>query len=421
MTVEGASLPIRPGAALALAAGACALIGADAPTGGEPGVRTFVLSNIYTASSGEAGTCTAVADGSLERYFKLLSPEERAKYADPKDPSQIEQAKRGAIEGAMNRALGFRRVSIKGGGPGGPSGSAKLPPGLDPDKVTPEQALEIGSLNGFPRDRGRLAFSNLTVAYSACTNPEDFPQLAENFETYDGAVAPGIDLDGKVGKEDFSGLDGTKGVDNQLWRAVGCVKPFREYGERKIAQKIMISARAPTLIELRGVDNDLNDPEVTVNIYAGADAVTRDGRGEPLARASFTLDPDTSFRASTRGRIVDGELIAEPVDVKLNYKEQIIDAPRVIRDARIRAKLAPDGKIEGSFYGYYTLDSYWRSIEQMTQNGANLTGVSCPGVRRALDQLADGYRDPRTGRFTAISSAFNFIGVRAFIVIRRGA
>jgi hypothetical protein len=179
-----------------------------------------------------------------------------------------------------------------------------------------------------------------------------------------------------------------------------------------------MSARAPTIMELRGVDNDRNDPDVTVNIYAAADPVVRDARGEALARASFALDPDPRLRASTRGRIVDGVLTTDPVDIRLNYKEQIIDAPRDIRGTRIRAVLKPDGSIEGGFFGYYTLASYYDSIEQMTLNGANLSGVSCPGVRQAIDRLADGYRDPKTGRFTAISSAMNFVGVRAFIVQR---
>jgi hypothetical protein len=109
-------------------------------------------------------------------------------------------------------------------------------------------------------------------------------------------------------------------------------------------------------------------------------------------------------------------LETDPVDLRLNYKEQIIDAPREIRGARLRATLKPDGSIEGGFYGYYTVASFYDSIEQMTQNGANLTGVSCPGVLQAIDRLADGYRDPKSGRFTAISSAYHFFGVRAFVL-----
>ena len=417
MTARLKAVSRRHAAGVLTALGATALIAADAPTGGEPGVYAFALSNIFIASSGDAGECPIVADGGIETFFKMLPPEERAKYAKPGKPDEIEQSKRGPLELAMNKHFGFMRVAIKGGGPGGRQGKAVLPPGVSPnDPITPEQAIQIGALNGFPKGRGRLAFSNLTVAYSACTNPEDFPSLAEGFRTYDGPVAPGIDLDGKVGKEDFAGLDGKKGVDNQLWRAVGCVQSFRENGDPEHARKTFVSARAPTLIELRGVDNLQNDPDVRVHIYGGADPVTRDGRNEALAKASFKLDGDPSLRSSTRGKIVNGVLTTDPVDVRLNYKEQIVDAPRVVRAARIRAELKPDGAIEGNFYGYYDLASYWSSIEQMTQNGANLTGVSCPGVKRAIDRLADGYKDKKTGRYTAISSAFNFYGVRAFIV-----
>jgi len=177
----------------------------------------------------------------------------------------------------------------------------------------------------------------------------------------------------------------------------------------------MISARAPTLIELRGVDNVQNDADVTVTVYAAADALTRDGRGDVLKSATFTIDPDPRLRSTTRGRIENGVLTTEPFDIILNYKEQIIDAPREIRGARIRATLNADGSINGGFYGYYTLDSYYQSIEQMTMNGANLSGLSCPGVRQAIDKLADGYRDPKMGRYTAISSAYGFKGVRAFV------
>ena len=406
-----------PVPAMMMAGGAVLLGAADAPTGGDPSIRAFVISNFFIATSGDAGTCPILADGGIETYFKMLPVAEQAKYARADDPHEIEQGKRGPLEAAMNEHFGFRRVAIKGVGGGGRMSEAVLPPDLAPGAVpTPEQALEIGRLNGFPPGRGRLAFSNLTVAYSSCTNPEDFPTLAKGFRTYEGPVAAGIDLDGKSGRHDFKGLDGGKSVDNQLWRAVGCVKAFRESSEPKIAKRLFISARAPTLIEVRGIDDPRNDPDVTVNVYAAADPVVRDGKGDALARASFHLDPDRTLRATTRGRIVDGVLTTDPIDLRFNYKEQIIDAPREFRGARIRAELKPDGSVEGSVYGYYTLASYWSSIEQMTQNGANLTGVSCPGVKQAIDRLADGYYDKRTRHYTAISSAYNFVGVRAFIV-----
>jgi hypothetical protein len=406
---RSAAKPAKLALPIALALSSGLLLAADAPTGGEPGVYAFVLSNIYMANGGEADSCPVPADGGLESFHSMLPREQQAQYSTPD--------KRPALEELMNKHFGFRRLALRGGDRGGRVGQAILPPGFNPDSVpTAEQALAIGALNGFPKGRGRLAYQKQTVAYSSCSNPEDFPMLAKGFRTYEGRVAAGLNLDGKAGPRDFAGVHGEKGIDNQLWRAMGCVKPFRESSNPEVARKMFISGRAPTIIELRGVEDRRNDPDVTVTIHAAADQITRDARGGALAGASFAIDPDPRLRASTRGRIVDGVLETDPVDLRLNYKEQIIDAPREIRGARLRATLKPDGSIEGGFYGYYTVASFYDSIEQMTQNGANLTGVSCPGVLQAIDRLADGYRDPKSGRFTAISSAYHFFGVRAFVL-----
>ena len=394
--------------ALLLCGAASALIAADAPTGGEPGVRAFVLGNIYLVNGGPADSCPSEDEGGLDRYYAMLSSADQARFAG--------KEKRQALERHMNEQFGFRRIFLRGES----AADVKFPPGYDPAKTpTPEQAIAIGALNGLPKGTGRLAFQNREVVYSACSNPYDFPALAKKFRTYEGPVAAGMNLDGKVGRHDFAGPDGEKGVDNQLWRAVGCVRPFREGSDPAIAHKVQLSARAPTLIELRGVDDLNNDPDVTVTVYAANDALTRDARGGVLAGATFTVDPDPRLTATTRGRITNGVLTTDAFDVRVNYKEQIIDAPRDIRAARIRARLTPDGGIEGAFFGYYTLDSFYASIEQFTMNGANLSGVSCPGVRLAIDRLADGYRDPNTGRNSAISSAYGFYGVRAFVAPRQ--
>jgi hypothetical protein len=392
------------------------LVAADSPTGGEPGVRAFVLSNIYLASPGDAGTCPVSSEGDLELFFKMLPAAERAKYAKTGSPKEVDPGPgRLALDRAMVEHFGFRYVALKAATRRAPK--ARLPPSVREGAVpTPEQVIAIGELNGFPKGRGRLAYSNTLVLYDECTNPEDFPMLGALHRTYDGRVAPGLDLDGKAGKEDFIGLDGTEGVDNQLWRAVGCNKLMREQGEPETARKTIVSATSPTLIELRGVDDVRNDPQVTVTVHAGAEPLSRDGRGQGLAGASFAIDPDPQFRATARGRIVDGVLTTDPFDFRVKYDEQIIHTTRDFRGARIRAELKPDGSIDGGIYGYQTLASHWSWMEQLTHIAAGVTSISCPGVKRTSELLADGYRDKRTGRFTAISSAYNFVGVRAFVI-----
>src|SRR5437764_160495 len=88
-------------AAFALCAG---LASADSPTGGDLGVRAYVLSNIYFGSPGESGVCKMISDGGLETYLKMLPPDQQAKYAAPD--------KRQALEKDMNVHFGFRRLML---------------------------------------------------------------------------------------------------------------------------------------------------------------------------------------------------------------------------------------------------------------------------------------------------------------------
>jgi len=150
--------------------------------------------------------------------------------------------------------------------------------------------------------------------------------------------------------------------------------------------------------------------------YSHPDPLVRDGAGKPLARASFALDPDPALVNVTHGRIVDGVLTTDPVDLRFVFREQIIDNLRVMRGAVIRATFHPDGTLDGGLYGYTTLSSYYDMIEHMTQDGADNVGISCVGIRQAIDRYADGYRDQATGRFTAISSEMRFHAVPAFVV-----
>lgn len=399
---------IMAGAALALLAGS-ALPAADAPTGGRPGTRAFVLNGPFFAGGGDPKGCPTTSPGNFEVFLTMLPPDQRAKLSDPGHRRELQKL--------MWDHFGFRRLRLWPGDFGGRLESAKLPPDVKLHQTpTPAQVRAIAALNGFPKDRGSLAYQNQTIAYSSCTNPEDFPELARGYVPYQGKISAGLNLDGKVGPHDFTGPKGEKGVDNQLWHAIGCYSQMQEEADPAYQRKVMVSARAPTLIEVSGIDDIHNDPDVTVRVLAGADPLVRDGAGNPLARASFSLDPDPSLVTVAHGRIVDGVLTTDPVDLRFVFREQIIDNTRVIRGARIRATLNADGTMDGGIYGYTTLASYYDMVEHMTQDGSDQVGLSCVGVRQAIDKYADGYRDPKTGRFTAISSAMSFHAVPAFVI-----
>ena len=401
--------------AAALACGAAtfattvALQAANAPTGGVPGTRAFVLNGLYIGGGGDPKGCQAQSPGNFDVYLAMLPPDKRAELSPP--------GKRGELQKQMWKHFGFRRMRLWPGDFGGRAETAKLPSDVQLHvKPTPEQVRAIAELNGFPRGRGSLAYQNQTIAYSSCTNPYDFPELAKGYVPYEGKISSGMNLDGKADPQSFTSPDGEKGVDNQLWRAVGCYKQQQEMNDPAFQEKVMLSARSPTLIEVSGIDDPRNDSDVTVRVLTGADPLVRDGAGKPLARASFSLDPDPTLVNVMHGRIVDGVLTTDPADIRFVFREQIIDNLRVMRGAVIRATFRPDGGLDGGLYGYTTLTSYYDMIEHMTQDGADNVGMSCVGVRQAIDRFADGYRDRATGKFTAISSEMRFHAVPAFVI-----
>jgi hypothetical protein len=109
-----------------------------------------------------------------------------------------------------------------------------------------------------------------------CMNPtsvKDPPLLlAESKDSY------GMNLDGTLNgeptpksckHENFTGVDGTPGVDNQLYRLLGCVYGFRSYGqyEANENENRKSNGNGMTLIEITGVDDTRNDDHVSVNFY----------------------------------------------------------------------------------------------------------------------------------------------------------
>lgn len=368
----------------------------------------FVLDDMSWEAPPEQGVCEPLADGGLEAFIKSLTPEERASYP---------RANLRELQQLMAKRWGFKYARLE-----------KPVPDFDAQlrRAGSEEALpvalrtqieELRRQAGVPPGKGTINNAGRLFSYESCTDPEDFPQAAAGYRPYDGKLAMGINLDGKSKRGDFTSPDGQIGIDNALWRVIGCTKIFREATERDPSQKGFTNAQAPTLIEISGVDDPHNDPDVEVTVAISAIGAAVDARGGPLRNASYDPEQEPAMASGRgKGRIVDGVLTTEPFEVTIGAKSQIVDAVRRLRQARIQAKLNDDGTISGGFYGYYPIDSFWESMRQFTQNGADQTQLSCPGVYAALHRYADGLRDPRTHKFTGVSTAIRFTGVPAFIV-----
>ena len=261
-----------------------------------------------------------------------------------------------------------------------------------------------------------------------CINPEvvqDPPML-----TVEGKVSFGKNLDGNshgsataktCAHENFVSPTGEQGIDNQMYRLVGCVYGWRDDGVTEINANEMrrTSGLAMILIEITDVDDVRNDDDVTVTFYRSRDQFPLDSAGNVLPFSSYridTADGKARYGDSLKGSIVDGVLETQSGDVRLPYYGNYNYMHPVIRDMSLRMEIAADGgKSPGMIYGYYDLEQFMYLVGGLGPVISN-SNFSCPAFNDAAHRLADGYPDPETGECTHISSAFEINSYAAFIV-----
>lgn len=296
-------------------------------------------------------------------------------------------------------------------------------------------------------DAGAMQLSTAPNGQNVCFNPEA-GQPDRYYRTVDAANirVDGIDLDGldsgthassagTCPHQDFVGADGTHGVDNQFYRVVGCNRSFQSTGLSNGFAIEMLTGSWGIVLNLRGIDDLRNDDDVEVGLFANADPIQLSPAREPLPYATYTMDQDPRFRATTRGRIEDGVLTTEPVDVRFHSIINSMQLERPLRDARLRVRISAEGVMEGYLSGYtpveemYDFQSGFRNgkvgkgelaslrLRVGSANGAaRVLGYTCPGVYYSLYKYADGHPDPQTGRCTSISTQYRIKAIPAFVV-----
>lgn len=214
----------------------------------------------------------------------------------------------------------------------------------------------------------------------------------------------------------FTSPEGTQ-IDNQLARVVGCVMGYRKGGQSSefYSQEIINSAINRHLIEITGVDDEVNDPAVEVKVYKGVDRLVRAGDGRFVPFLSQRVDERfPKYMFGMKGRIENGVLITEPAPhaVMPIMSERNI-GERVMRDVVLRLRLSAQGA-EGLLGGY----DNWRGWYNIHSKRvvAELSKYSSPSIYRAFQRYADGYPDPKTGQCEFISSAYEISAVRAMII-----
>ena len=341
-------------------AGALALVLAGTPTGAFAETRGYVISMVHTATYANTDTCPEGYNGSL---------------AD----------------------LKVRRLVRRG--------------------FSEEEATAILANGGVDRDGNRVALRELPELDGIEVNPGNVPVLVSDprIHTAYGRFAYGFNLNGRVEPDAFENPDsGERGVDNQMWRALGCFevyqvrRPVRPYNE-DIAWDTALDAMPAWLMSITGDDLD-SDGEVTVTFDRGLNVAMRDARGGVLSGATYVVDPDPRSHSVFDGRIDGGVLTIEPGDFSIQGESQFYAILR-FTGTRLWLRMAEDGSASGIIGGYQPWRDYFHYLAIRGEENAQ---VDLAGVYYAMRRLADGVPDPETGENTAISAAYFLEAVPAF-------
>lgn len=317
------------------------------------------------------------------------------------------------IVGLQNRKIGFALVGARWAMHQTPDGKVECPDGFNEG---PREQFKALYPNG-----GTVAGTQLERE-SASRYPMDKDDKF-SYREVAGKTAIGLDLDGKAESADFVSPEGEKGIDNELYRAIGCTRLFRapdgtfahftdmwvrEYNFNRI------------LFELTDVDSLENDADVTVSMYRGRDKLITDASGAKIiSGGSNRVDErfGKRFMSRTKGKIENGVLTTQPVDISYPWMVFIARPGHYeIKAARLKVAIAPTGDTaEGVLGGYADVESWYQQlVRSWSTHHSSYGGLSQPTLYRVLHRLADAYPD-ENGANTAISSAIAIKMVQTFI------
>lgn len=241
------------------------------------------------------------------------------------------------------------------------------------------------------------------------------------FVAVTGKFAFGFDLDGKAGPKSFvEPRTGQTGIDNELFRALGCIEQFRgTYTFRPTFWDFIWGSMKETtpawLITVSGEDLDTDGP-VTVTFDRAIEQLSFGPAGDVLADATYRIDPDPRSHHVFKGEIKDNVLtIAKGGDLTLLLDTLAFTEFR-LHNTHLRMEIAPSGRLNGLIGGYQP----WGDVYFGVANGGlayeNMIVNDIPGIYWLLRRHADADPDPKTGLNRAISAAYRIEAVPVFAV-----
>ena len=230
-------------------------------------------------------------------------------------------------------------------------------------------------------------------------------------------VAEGFDLDEKVSdnrdestcySRDYTTPEGQTGVDNQLAKIWADIEPIVGEAVRGLIQGSINEGRFLMMVELTGVDDLVNDDDVTLHLFRGQLNPLIGTLG--LISPNQTYDFDSNFASSVveNVQIIDGVVEAGPVEFQVPVDILEVQFPLHVSQGKIRFEIKEDGTFEGMIGGFMDVDYV---MDILVNSDARQEAEL---VRPLFEDNADMSRVD--GRCRLFSSAFHFKGTTGFVV-----
>ncbi|MCB2079046.1 MAG: hypothetical protein KDE55_15285 [Novosphingobium sp.] len=325
-------------------------------------------------------------------------------------------------------------------------------PGTDHCPDGPVLKLRDAYLDGLPADerdrlsrkenekellrRWQLSAFGQEGETNICSQPDMFDRPLQR--TLQSPVAWGLDLDGNAdgtasddtcAHENFATPQGKKGIDNQEYRVNGCKLEWRGVdgmpSDNAVGMKqFMTSGEWTQVLILKGVDSLRNDPDVEV-IYANTpDRPIIDSKGNWLRDVTYSVSEEPPRERNVlKGWIENGVLMTAPADIRL-VQTWGQGGARDIRGnrakwhyqkGRLHLTFQSDGSLSGMLAGYRPLFDVIISPSIGGAGSALVAGIDCSAELKTLQKYADGIKDPKTGKCTAISGTQMIKAIPAFV------
>jgi len=277
------------------------------------------------------------------------------------------------------------------------------------------------NMYGIITTRGRINGEPANVYQNPSSVPDPMVSLVES------KIAYGFNLDGAVSAEDFTDpFSGEQGVDNQVFRALGCFGAQRgelssagEFTARPLYPAIQWEHNrdqaAAWLIEVNGIDDMQNDDDVYVQFVQATRPVVKDASGEPQADMTFIVDDNPKTKNAVRASIKDGVLTTDFFDFYMIVAKYSIIPTVSLEKAKLRLELREDRTAKGILGGYHDWVNLYGGFGRSGSALEVFSSHNVPGIYHALRKLADAAPDPKTGENTMISAAYTIETVPAFI------